>query len=99
MESLNDIKNVIMEFTRKFADYTEDYARIAKFTLEIQKIKYSMKKKYEETGKHAIGLFRQGLFSFENDNFIIKENDELKEMEKLIVEKNSEIDAIRTKQK
>lgn len=99
MESLNGIKNAIMEFTQKFADYTEDYARIAKFTIEIQKIKHNMKKKYEEAGKHSISLFRQGIFNTENDNVIIKENKELRDMEKLIVEKYAEIDAIKKKQK
>ena len=97
MKKINELKEKLFNITEGFASKTGDYAQITKLTMEIKTFETKRSGQYEELGRIVFKKIEEGGDNLTLDTELREQAGKITELEKKIIEKQAEIDQIKTK--
>ena len=91
VKKMNDFGNILSENTTKYfkkaINKSEEYASKGVQQIEIEKLKWKLKKYIHDLGKYVYNQSTKNVTDYSEDDQFIILNDKIKRLENLIVEK------------
>jgi hypothetical protein len=99
MGFFKDASESLFKYSEKLVNKTEEYAKIAKLSMDIKRFESSIEKIYMEIGEYVKKKIDQGESTLNtSDQFLSEKSASIEEIKKNIDEKRKEIAAIRKAQ-
>ena len=96
MGFLKDAGETLLKYSEKVVNKTEEYAKIAKLTMDIKKMENGIEKAHTEIGDFVMKLVEKGEASLSlHDTFLTDRTRTIKEYKEIIEAKRKEIEEVK----
>lgn len=96
MGFLKDARKSFIKYSEMLVDKTEEYTRLAKLSLEIKRLEYTIEKNHIEIGEYVSGKIEEGARSISiDDDAVISRHKNITECRNTIAARKKEIEEIK----